>query len=165
MHPKIKLLFILLGLIVLCESCSNLSPAGFWTSFHKDLIIKQESDQGPWGGTRIIHWKTKSIKPFSEKELLDFATKNDWKLVESHSFETSTASNSTLSSLKSNEYSLDKLRNEVLAKEIVQGWKLYVFKTTWMLVDQKDTGETFENGFILLNSTKTELKIIHFWGE
>lgn len=75
MHPKIKLLFILLGLIVLCESCSNLSPAGFWTSFQKDLIIKQESDQGPWGGTRIIHWKTKSIKPFSEKELLDFATK------------------------------------------------------------------------------------------
>jgi hypothetical protein len=60
---------------------------------------------------------------------------------------------------------LDKLRNEILAKEIVQGWKLYVFKTTWMLVDQKDTGETFENGYILLNSTKTELKIIHFWGE
>jgi hypothetical protein len=33
------------------------------------------------------------------------------------------------------------------------------------VMDQKDTGETFENGFILLNSSKTELKIIHFWGE
>ena len=93
----------MLGLIILCESCSNLSPAGFWKSFHQELIIKHESDQGPRGGKRIIHWKTKSTKPFNEKELLDYATKNDWKLLESHSFEKSTASNSTLSSLKSNE--------------------------------------------------------------
>jgi hypothetical protein len=165
LNAKIKLLFLLIGLIILCESCSNLSPAGFWTSFHQELIIKHESDQGPWGGKRIIHWKTKSTKPFNEKELLNYATKNDWKLLESHSFETSTENNTNFKRLKSNEYSLDKLLKEVLTKEIIQGWKLYVFKTTWMLVDQKDIGETFENGFILLNSSKTELKIIHFWGE
>jgi hypothetical protein len=146
-------------------SCSYLSPAGFWNSFKKELILQEQSNQGPWGGKRIIHWKTKSTKPFNEKELLNYATKNDWKLLESHSFETSTENNTNFKRLKSNEYSLDKLLKEVLAKEIKQGWKLYVFKTTWMLVDQKDTGETFENGFILLNSSKTELKIIHFWGE
>lgn len=165
MGPKIKTFLSLILSIGSLVSCSYLSPAGFWKSFKKELIIKHVSDQGPWGGKRIIHWKTKSAEPFNENELLDFATKNDWKLLESHSFETSTENNTNFKRLKSNEYSLDKLLKEVLTKEIIQGWKLYVFKTTWMLVDQKDTGETFENGFILLNSSKTELKIIHFWGE
>jgi hypothetical protein len=57
------------------------------------------------------------------------------------------------------------LRSEVLSKDKFQGWKLIIFKTPWMLVDLKDTGETFENGFAMLNPSKRELKIIHFWGE
>ncbi len=155
----------MLGLIILCESCSNLSPAGFWTSFHKELIINNESDQGPWGGTREIYWKSNTNKPFQENEILEFASKNKWTLVDSLTVTNDSPSEKLFSELKIHEYSMEVLVQKVLAKEKVVNTKIYVFKTSQMLVNLNDGDDTFENGFILLNSTKTELKLVHRWGE
>lgn len=165
MLKKINSILFLSACSIILASCSNSFPSAFWKKFHKDLIIKSESNQGPWGGFRIIHWKTKSTEPFSEKEILDFASKNDWEQVDSFTINENTTNDSTFTEPISDDYSFDLLRGEVLSKEKFQGWKLIIFKTPWMLVDLKDTGETFDNGFAMLNPSKTELKIIHFWGE
>lgn len=165
MPIKFKSLLIFLSCSIILASCSNSFPSGFWENFHEELIIKNESNQGPWGGQRKIHRKSSTSKLFNENELLDFAAKNDWKQVDSFTINENITNDSTLIKPRRDDYSFELLRSEVLSKEKFQGWKLIIFKTPWMLVDLKDTRETFENGFALLNPSKTDLKIIHFWGE
>ncbi|MFM7668892.1 MAG: hypothetical protein ACKO7D_11985 [Bacteroidota bacterium] len=165
MQTKFNSLLLLFSCSIIFASCSNSFPSGFWENFHEELITKNESNQGALGGTLKIHWKAKSTESFSENELLDFAAKNDWTQVDSFIINENITNDSTYIKLRRDDYSFELLRSEVLTKEKFEGWKLIIFKTPWMLVDLKDTGETFENGFALLNPSKTELKIIHFWGE
>lgn len=152
-------------LTVFSISCSKITPAGFWTNFHQELIATKNSDQGPWGGHREIHWKSENTNTFSSKELIDFATKNDWKLTDSISFSADTQSRNSIVELKIDEYSLDIFKDRVLPKLKSKDNKLFVFKTTWLAVEPGNARETFENGFAVLNSNGTELNVYHLWGE
>lgn len=149
----------------LVTSCDKTTPAGFWTDFHKDFIITKNSDQGPWGGRREINWKSETNNSFTDKELIEFADKNDWKLLDSISFTTDTLTKNSFSKLKNDDYSLDILNESILPKLKSKDSKIFVFKTTWLNVEPGNTRETFENGFAVLNSDGTELKIYHLWGE
>ena len=165
MGSKIKSLVSLIFSISSLVSCSYLSPAGFWNSFKKELILQEQSNQGPWGGTREIYWKSNTNNPFQENEILEFASKHKWKLVDSLTITEDLPKEKLFAELKIHEYSMEVLVQKVLAKEKVQNAKIYIFKTSQMLVNLNDGDNTFENGFILLNSTKTELKLVHLWGE
>ena len=165
MSRKFKSLLFFFSCSIVLGSCSYLSPAGFWNSFKKELILQEQSNQGPWGGTREIYWKSNTNKPFQENEILEFASKNKWTLVDSLTVTNDSPSEKLFSELKIHEYSMEVLVQKVLAKEKVVNTKIYVFKTSQMLVNLNDGDDTFENGFILLNSTKTELKLVHRWGE
>lgn len=146
-------------------SCNSTTPAGFWTSFHKDIMLTNNSDQGPWGGHRELNWKSEINNTFTDKELIEFADKNDWKFVDSISFSTDSITKSEFSKLKNDAYSLKLLNERILLKLKPNDNKVLIFKTTWLAVEPGNTRETFENGFAILNSDRTELKIIHFWGE
>lgn len=161
----IKHIFTILTLTVLLSSCNQTSPAGFWTNFHKDLILTKNSDQGPWGGHREINWKSETNNTFTDKELIEFADKNDWKLVDSISFLADSITKSSFSKLKNDDYSLDILNETVLPKLKTKDNRIFIFKTTWLAVEPGNARETFENGFAVLNSDGSELKVYHLWGE
>ena len=155
-------IFCLTGLVI---SCNKTTPAGFWKDFHKDLILTKNSDQGPWGGHRQINWNSETANAFTDKELIEFADKNDWKLLDSISFSADTLTNKSFSKLKNDDYSLDILNENILPNLKTVDNKIFIFKTTWLKVEPGNARETFENGFAVLNSDGTELKIYHLWGE
>lgn len=160
-----KHILTFLCLNIFLTSCNKTTPAGFWTDFHKDLIVTKESDQGPWGGQKKINWKSKNKKAFSNNELIEFAEKNGWKFIDSISFSVDTLIKDRLSKLKIDDYSQGILFDSVLKKCESKNNKILVFKTTWLKVEPGNTRETFENGFAILNSDGTELIVFHIWGE
>ena len=164
MKRTINHILIIFTLAVFATSCNKASPASFWTNFHKDLILTKNSDQGPWGGHREIYWKSEANNTFIDIELIQYAEKNNWKLVDSISFSADTLTKNSFSKLKNDDYSLDILKETVLSKLKSNDNKLFIFKTTWLAVEPGNTRETFENGFAVLNSESTELKIYHVWG-
>ena len=162
---NIKYTLTIFTLIVLITSCNKATPAGFWTDFHKDLILTKNSDQGPWGGHREINWKSEANNTFTDKELIEFSENNDWELIDSISFSTDTLTKSSFSKLKNDAYSLDLLNESILPRLKTNDNRIFIFKTTWLAVEPGNTRETFENGFAVLNSDGTELKVYHLWGE
>lgn len=158
-------LLLLFTLLLLLTSCKETTPASFWTNFRKDLIVTINSDQGPWGGYREIYWKGDKAKVFTDSDIIAFAEKNDWKLVDSISFSRDTVTKNSFSKLKNDDYSNDILKESVVPKLKSTDNKLFVFKTTWLAVEPGNTRETFENGFAVLNTDRTELNIYHLWGE
>lgn len=165
LKQSLKNILTILILTVLVTSCNKTTPAGFWTSFHKDLILTKSSDQGPWGGHREIHWKSETNSTFTDIDIIDFANENDWELIESVSFSVDTLNQNSFSNLKNDDYSIDILKERILEKLESRDNKILVFKTTWLAVEPGNARETFENGFAILNSDGTELKIYHMWGE
>jgi hypothetical protein len=165
LNNLIKFISIIFVLIVLTTACSEKTPASFWTNYQKNLIKSKTSDQGPWGGHREIYWKSETANTFTEIELIEFAKKNYWKLIDSISFSADTLTQNSFLKLKSDDYSLDILKDRVLTKLKSNDNRVFVFKTTWLAVEPGNTRETFENGFAILNSDGTELKIYHLWGE
>ncbi len=161
----VKHLLTIFCLTILVNSCNKITPAGFWTDFHKDLMLTKKSDQGPWGGYREINWKSKTNNYFTDKELIEFADKNDWELIDSVIFSIDTLSKNSFSKLKNDDYSLDILSANILPKLKTKDNRIFIFKTTWLAIEPGNTRETFENGFAVLNTEGTELKIYHIWGE
>ena len=81
---KNLLTFILLTICLANVSCGNkTTPAGFWIKYKAELLKKNISDQGPYGGHRAMYWKSESQNTFTAKQVIDFATKNSWTLVDS----------------------------------------------------------------------------------
>ena len=165
MKRTIKLILTIFSLTVLVTSCNKATPAGFWTDFHKDIILTKNSDQGPWGGHREINWKSEANNTFTDKELIEFADKYYWKLIDSISFSADTLTKNSFAKLKNDDYSLDILYESILPKLKTKDNRIFIFNTTWLAVEPGNTRETFENGFAVLNSDGTELKVYHLWGE
>jgi hypothetical protein len=78
-----KILFFVTIYWITLSSCHKATPAGFWLDFRKDLLVRSISDQGPYGGKRELFWKGNRSNQFSSRELVEFATKNGWQLVDS----------------------------------------------------------------------------------
>src|SRR5256885_6454352 len=76
--------FILLTLAF--ASCNKMTPAGFWKSYRKEFLVKSISDQGPYGGHRAIYWKANKVNTFNSNNILEFAKKNGWTLVDTSEF-------------------------------------------------------------------------------
>ncbi len=128
-------------------------------------MLTKASDQGPWGGHREINWKSEAKNTFTDTELIEFAAINDWNLLDSVSFSADNLTKNIFSKLKNDDYSLDILNESILPKLKTKDNKIFIFKTTWLAVEPGNARETFDNGFAVLNSDRTELTIYHLWGE
>ena len=64
-----KLCFVVTYLI-LFASCHKATPSGFWLDFRKELIVKNISDHGPYGGKLEIFWKSNSNHTFDPQVLI-----------------------------------------------------------------------------------------------
>ncbi len=156
---SISNLLALTSILLVTTSCNKSTPAGFWKDFHKDKITNNISDQGPWGGQRIINWLDK--KTFNSKDINAFASKNGWTLVDS--LKINDLTKTKFDNFK-NEYSEQLFKSTVLPK-IKTGEAIYIYKTGWIAVEPGNTDETEDNGFVTLNADKTELNVYHIWGE
>lgn len=161
---KLKINFILTGLtlLFLITSCSKVIPLGFWTNYHSDLITSKENDQGPWGGRTEIHWKSNDENSFSTKEILEFAKKNGWQLIDSLVYKKNVIK--PLSNYSKKDYSYRLLEN-FLNKFKSSEKYIFVFKTDLIAVEPGNEKETSKNGFVFINSDQKELAVYHLWGE
>lgn len=167
--------FILLKLILILAfiSCKKATPTGFWKTYKKDFLVKNISDQGPYGGHRAVYWKSANPYTFDTKDILEFATKNGWTLVDSSEFSNEqtnkwTYDNEKIFPLTSIGFS-DTLLNDAHLKDFPRWFggqlKLYKYKTGWVTIEPGTDNSIEENGFVLLNQDKSELAVYHLWGE
>jgi hypothetical protein len=172
MTQKLLLLSAACMTIMIC-SCRKLTPAGFWKNFQAELIKNNISDQGPYGGHRAMYWKTETGKKFNSKEIMKFATKNGWTLIESLEFNQAQISkwaynNAPIFPLTHKGFS-NVLTNNSTYKYFPR-WTsnaitVYKFKTGWVTIDPGTDKSIEENGFVILNNEGTEMSVYHLWGE
>ncbi|UII20537.1 hypothetical protein [Fulvivirga ligni] len=165
-------LFVIL--ISTLSGCSLFpSPEGFWLNYQEDDRTENYSDQGPWGGKRIIHWK-KDIGKFNIPSVIKFAEDNGWKLQ----------NNSLYNSSLTNKWVYD---NKPIFPLYYKGFishfdfsysgfadyprwisgdiKVLTFTTNFISIDPGTQEEIRRNGFIILNSEQNEMTLYHMWGE
>ena len=167
--------FILMTLIWILAfiSCNKATPAGFWKNYKTNFLVKNISDQGPYGGHRAVYWKSEKPLTFDTKNILDFAEKNGWTLLDSLEFTKEQTdkwkfSNNAIFPLTSLGFSDTNLNDAHL--EDFPRWfggqlKLYKFKTGWVTIEPGTDNSIEENGFVLINQAKSEMAVYHLWGE
>ena len=167
--------FLLLTLILTLAftSCNKATPAGFWKSYERKFLIRNISDQGPYGGHRAVYWKADKLNTFTPTSFLEFASKNGWTLVDSSEFNSDqtnkwTYSDKAVFPLISTGFSEIVVNNTQL--EHFPRWfggqiMVYKFKTGWVTIEPGTDASIEENGFVVINSDKTEMAVYHLWGE
>jgi hypothetical protein len=137
---SLKYLFaiVLISLI----SCNKTIPSGFWLNYRSDLIALKNIDHGPYGGETSIIWNR--IEKIKSSEVIGYANKNGWKLVDSLNSE----------SIKDSDYSNQILIENALPILKEKDLSIYRFKTGWIAVKPGNESDTEINGFIILNHKK-----------
>jgi len=154
-------------------SCNKATPAGFWKNYEITFLLNNISDQGPYGGHRAIYWKADKAHSFNSQDVLEFARKNGWTLVDSSEFTEDqtnkwTYSNNDVFPLTSTGFSDTLLTNAQL--EYFPRWfggkiSVYKFKTGWVTIKPGTDDSIEENGFVLISNDKREMAVYHLWGE
>ena len=154
-------------------SCNKATPTGFWKNYKTSFLVKNISDQGPYGGHRAVYWKSEKPLTFDTKNILDFAAKNGWTLIDSLGFTKEQTDkwkylNSPIFPLTSVGFS-DTLLNDAHLADFPRWFggqvKLYKFKTGWVTIEPGTDNSIEENGFVLLNQDKSQMAVYHLWGE
>jgi hypothetical protein len=155
-------------------SCNKTTPSGFWLNYETNSISEKENDQGPFGGTLTINWIAENGSEFNIKEITELAAKNDWKLIDSTKYQKADLTNMTDFGKPTINFPLknftpqskrEELNSESFPRWIETEFKLYRFKTDWLIFEPGTDNSTQENGFVLLSSDKKQMTIYHLWGE
>jgi hypothetical protein len=167
--------FLLLTVILTLAfaSCNKATPAGFWKSYQKKFLVKNISDQGPYGGHRAVYWKADEPNTFTPTSVLEFANKNGWTLVDSSEFNGGQANKWTYNNkpvFPLSHTGLSDTAASVSTYEYFPRWfsghmKVYKFKTGWIAIQPGTDNSIEENGFVILSSGKSEMAVYHLWGE
>jgi len=150
-------------------SCKKVEPGGFWTGFEKDHIVKNNNDQGPWGGCRSLYWKSDVSNKFTSPSLISYANKNGWQLIDS--FELSADALSTWRGKDPTfPFTYTDFLDSTMMITAFPRWietdvTLYRFKTGWIVVEPGNLRETDTNGYIILSKDGKQLSVYHLWGE
>ena len=167
----LKTIGLLIGISLLTTSCNKITPARFWKNYHKDLQLKTLSDQGPWGGYKIIHWESKDNYSFETNDILKYAKENGWTLVDSSEYgknlpKSWTYLDKNVFPFNYNEpIDLNNQINDKLQRWIDSDFKLFSFKTGWIIIKPGTDESTELTGFILVSNDKRKMTVYHLWGE
>jgi hypothetical protein len=154
-------------------ACNKATPAGFWKKYKKDLLIKNISDQGPYGGHRAIYWKADIPDTFTSTNIFDFASKNGWTLTDSSAFDIDQTNKwvynrQAVFPLTSTGFS-DTILNSTQLEHFPRWFggqiKVYTYKTGWVMIEPGTDNSIEENGFVAINGNGTEMAVYHLWGE
>jgi hypothetical protein len=166
---------VLILILMLCFiSCSKTTPSGFWLNYESNQITENENDQGPFGGTLSINWKAKSGSEFNIQKITELADKNGWKIIDSTNYKKQDLTNMTdfgkpTINLPLKNYTPKSKRKDLVSESfprwIENDFKLYRFKTSWLIFEPGTDDSTQENGFVLLSSDNKQMTVYHLWGE
>ena len=172
--PTLKLKHLLIILVVSFISCSKILPSGFWLNYKTNLITEKQNNQGPFGGRLAINWIANKNTGFNIKEVTELAAKNNWKLIDSSIYKKSELINMTdlgkptiYLPLKNftPKPKIQDLKSEAVTRWIEKDFKLYRFKTDWLIFEPGTNDSTQENGFIVISSDNKQMTVYHLWGE
>jgi hypothetical protein len=164
--------FAILPLIILL-SCDKVMPGGFWDKFEQDLRIEKQSDQGPWGGTRIYYWKSSAEGFFTKEKVINITSANEWELVDSIGYQEKQFQNWQNNGKPTFIIEVGPFEpptDESFLREESPRWTnsdltLYKFKTGWIILYPRTDSSTEVNGFITLSKDGTEMTVYHLWRE
>lgn len=148
-------------------------PSGFWINYQKSHLKENLSNQGGHGGYRAMHWKAEKQEAFNSKELISFAEKNDWELVDSSTIPADKLTNWTFNGkpifpLSHTGFASSPENNstyENFPRWINTDLKIYMFKTGWVMYEPGTNDSYDVNGFVVLNNDGSEISVYHLWGE
>jgi hypothetical protein len=167
------------GIIIVCiflmlGACSPIktNPCGFWTAFKTEYLKNNSSNQGVRGGYTTLHWKAEGVV-FNPTEILSYANKNNWVLVDSVDVDSKdllswTYFNTPIFPLSHTGFSTVSSNNAVyknFPRWITKSSKVYLFKTGWITIDPGTDESINVNGFVLVSNDHTEMSVYHLWGE
>ena len=158
-------------MLVIC-SCSNTTPSGFWKTYRAKNLKEDKNNQGSQGGYRAMYWEA-AQGAFTPKEIISYAEKNNWKIVDSIEVEAKDMNNWTYNGkpifpLTHEGFSVRSLNSSVhnhFPRWISAGSKVYMFKTSWIVIEPGTNESNDMNGFVLLNNDGSEMSVYHIWGE
>ena len=172
MRFSIKIFLLILTAVF--TSCSPFpSPEGFWRDYEEEYQIEGLSDQGPWGGKRIIHWKSKREK-FNKSDVIKFAIENGWTLQSDTIFASSLTDTWTYENRPifplyfkgfAPYFDFDYSGFKDYPRWISGDIRVLSFTTNYISIDPGTQEEIRTNGFIILNSGQNEMTLYHMWGE
>jgi hypothetical protein len=154
-------------------SCNKAIPAGFWKNYKTNFLQNNISGQGPNGGHRSIYWRADKTETFNSNNVLEFAKQNGWTLVDSSKFNTDQTgkwiyNNKAVFPLTNIGFP-DTLLNDAHLTDFPRWFggqlTVYKFKTDWVTIEPGTDNSIEENGFVVINSDRTEMAAYHLWGE
>jgi hypothetical protein len=169
-NSKICLSLLLVPIFI---ACNRTTPAGFWNTYHSDLLEITLNDQGSYGGHRAMYWESDRPNTFTNLEILTFADENGWTVVDSAIFpnekvKTWTFYNKPVFPLTSTGFS-DTMPNDQIVEKFPRWFggplKLYKFRTGWVTTQPGTDNSMDVNGFAMINDAGTKLAVYHLWGE
>lgn len=155
-------------------SCNKATPAGFWKSYQKDLLEKNISDQGPYGGHRAMLWRSDKANTFSSVDVIDFAKENGWTYVGSLDYSQEQVSKWTtynkeaifpLTSIGFSDSVIQSTHLDYFPRWFSGQVKVFKFKTGWVTIEPGADDYIEYNGFVVVDSNSMQMAVYHLWGE
>ena len=167
-----RFVFPLLIQLVVLAACARTAPAGFWTAYKPDLIERQFSDQGPWGGARWITWASPANGTFNTADVLRFAKAGGWSCEEPKRF--------TEAQMQAWQFEggpvfplhvgpPDRVPNDArverFPRHIIGDSLISECKTGWVRIEPGTDDVIGPTGFIQIEASGARMAIYHLWGE
>ena len=163
-----SIVVMIILLTFLLADCSSLVPVGFWKGYNKDLIVKQDSDQGPWGGSRWIYWISSYPGTFSEDEVRVFASDHGWDFIERIEVSKSTMSkwtgteNQAVFPLFFEKY--DQKNRDTFPRYIFTDSIILQFDSGWVVEAPGSNDISTAYGYVQLSKGGHSMMVYHLWG-
>ena len=155
----------------------TLAPAGFWNTYRHDELVDHDSSQGPWGGSRYLHWHATGKAGFDADDVLQFALEHGWRL---HSRGQVSANEiyawkpecllpaGECTDKANHEYSLSPAYlglPKTLRRKSTARFTVMSFDTGWVqFADVEEMARTLV-GFASISADGRDLYVAHHWGD
>ena len=104
-------------------------------------------------------------------DVLNYAEKNGWKLIDSAEYAQILPKSWTYSGKQIFPYNFNESNNignrlnDELPRWIASDFELYIFKTGWVIFKPGTDESSLRTGFILISKDKRKITVYHLWGE
>jgi hypothetical protein len=138
--------------------CRALTPSGFWKGYRSNTIVKQFSDQGPWGGERWILWDSPSGEPFSETDARRFAERHGWQFLDRVEVSPESIGGSPLFRV-----GYDRAREGF--PKLISGDSLVLkFDSRWAREEPGTNDMSTAYGYVQISKDGRRMVVYHLWG-
>jgi len=157
-------------LLIVCTSCNTSYFSSPFSNFDKKNLKEYNSNQGPWGGSLEMYWKSDQPQHFKAKYLIPYTGNGGWKFEDSTKINASILKKWTTNDSKPGfaftyTDSFTDIKDIPFLRWITSDVTVYRFTTGKIAIEPDTTNETYKNGYVVLSKDGKELSVYHLWGE